>query len=181
MKRSNNFKRSTSVFFPLLIAALSFYSCGGDDNKGGNSFSCDNYWSKVNLNSICNLGFPSSFTFDTPPQAGATTICLAHVLKNTEPDYIGTISIFKTPSNANALSAYNADKNLVHSDNELEDFDAGGEVGFRVKIAGTERYDYSAVKGAYWVQYTCVVQPDMHACLTLANHDAYMIALVASL
>jgi hypothetical protein len=164
----------------LFIAVFSFCSCGGDGDEG-NTFSCDNYWSKVNLNSICDLGFPGSFEFDSPPQAGATIMCLADVLENTAPAYTGNIIISRTGSNANAISAYEAKESGVSASHDMEDFDAGGEMGFIVKFAGTEHYEYTAVKGVYLIQYGGTVDTDIHACLTKVNHDAYMRALVAKL
>lgn len=165
----------------LLSTFLILYSCKKDDDKNNNSFSCDNYWSRVDLNNVCDLGFPASFTFDSPPQAGATTICIANVLQNAAPDYTGIILITKTPSNENAISAYEAKKSGVSPQNDIEDFDAGGERGFIVKIAGTERYDYNAVKGAFFIQYDATVAPATNPCLTKSNHDGYMRAIVNKL
>lgn len=171
---------STGVFILFLIS--SFYSCKSDDGDGGsNAFSCENYWEKVNLNGVCELGFPASFTFDSPPQAGQTTICIANVLENSVADYNGNIVITKTPSNENAISAYEAKKSAVSPQNEIQDFDAGGERGFIVKIAGTERYDYTAVKGKFLIQYSATADTSIHPCFTKSNHDAYMRALVAKL
>lgn len=165
----------------MSLIVLNLYSCKKDDDKNNNSFSCDNYWSTVNLNNVCDLGFPASFTFDSPPQAGATTICKANVLENAAPDYTGIILITKTPSNENAISAYEAKKSGVSPQNDIEDFDAGGERGFVVKIAGTERYDYTAVKGSFLIQYDATVEPATNSCLTKANHDAYMREIVDKL
>ncbi len=172
---------SAGVFLTA-IAVFSLYSCKSDDDSGdGNSFSCDNYWDRVNLNSVCDLGFPDSFTFDSPPQAGATTICIGNVLKNNIPDYNGRILITKTPSNENAIDAYEAHKSLISPSNDLQDFDAGGDRGLVVQIAGTQQFNYAAVKGKFFVQYSSYVAPDIQPCLTKANHDAYMRAVVAKL
>jgi hypothetical protein len=188
-KSSINFKHVTMKSLSFLknfnivqfIVVFSFCSCGSEDDKGSTSFSCDSYWSKVDFNSVCDLGFPNSFVFDSPPQAGATTLCLADVLENSKPNYNGNIIISKTPSNSNATSAYEAKKSGVSSSNDMQDFDAGGEKGFIVKISGTETYDYTAVKGVFLIQYSASVEPATHPCLTKANHDAYMRALVAKL
>ncbi len=115
------FSKGVLMFFFV----LNLYSCKKDDDKNDNSFICDNYWSIVDINSVCNLGFPASFTFDSPPQAGATTICKANVLENSSPDYTGIILITKTPSNQNAISAYEAKKSGVSPQNDIENFDAG--------------------------------------------------------
>ncbi|HET8804716.1 MAG TPA: hypothetical protein VFM72_09070 [Aequorivita sp.] len=165
----------------FLFIAANLYSCKKGDDDNGNSFTCENYWGRVDLNSICNLGFPASFTFDSPPQAGATTICIANVLQNSEPDYTGLILITKTPSNESAITAYEAKLSGISPQNDIEDFDAGGERGFIVKIAGTERYDYTAVKESFLIQYDASVEPDTNPCLTKVNHDAYMRLIVAEL
>lgn len=176
---AKNFSTGVFVFF---IATSSLYSCKSDDDKGGdNSFSCDNYWDRVELNNVCDLGFPNSFTFDSPPQAGTTTICIANVLENSVPDYNGRILITKTPSNQNAIDAYEAHKSAIHPTNDMQDFDAGGDRGLVVQILGTEQYNYAAVKGKFFVQYSSSVEPATHPCLTKANHDDYMRAIVAKL
>src|SRR5690606_2748607 len=135
-------KDSTGVFV-FFIATYGFYSGKSDDDKAGdNSFSCDNYRDRVELKNVCDLRLPNSFTFDSPPQAGTTTNCIANVLENSAPNYSGRILITKTPSNQNAIDAYEAHKSAIHPTNDMQDFDAGGDRGLVVQILGTEQYNY---------------------------------------
>ncbi len=127
------------------------------------------------------MGFPASFTFDFPPQAGETTICIAEVLGNSIPGYDGRILISKTPTNQNAIDAYEAHKSLISPSNDLQDFNTGGDRGLVVQIAGTEQYNYVAVKGKFFIQYSSSVEPGTHPCLTKPNHDAYMREVVSEL
>ncbi len=50
-----------------------------------------------------------------------------------------------------------------------------------MKISGTERYDYTAVKGSFLIQYDATVEPATNSCLSKVNHDAYMRVIVAKL
>jgi hypothetical protein len=181
MKGLPIFKKLSVRIFILFTAALSMHACGNDDKGINDSFTCQKFWTTLDLNSICDLDFPSSFTFGSLPPAGATIVCDAKVLENLVPDYTGIIVVTKTPSSSNARSAFDAKKSGVSSMNDLQDFDAGGDDGFIVKIAGTENYSYTAIKGAFLIAYNATVQTDSHSCLTKANHDAYMIAIVANL
>lgn len=167
--------------FILAVAACALYSCGGNDDKTSTEFSCDSYWSRVDLNSVCNIGFPDSFNFDSPPQAGATTICQANVLANSSIGYDGIILVIKTPSPENAIASFEAEKSAVHPDNNILDFNAGGDESYAVEITGTDDYIYRAVKDEYIVKYSCTIAPDLHTCLTKANHEAYVRELVSKL
>ncbi len=170
----------------IAVLAIIFFvgitSCSKDKEDNTNGFSCDSYWEKVNLNSICNLDFPSSFTFDAPPQAGATTICQANMLANSGIGYNEIILIIKTPSAENAISSFETEKAAVHSLHTVLEFDGSGDRGYVIEMNGDPAdLIYRVQKGAYIVKYNCKVNPALHSCLTRANHEAYVRALVAKL
>lgn len=167
----------------VIIFFVSNSSCSknkSDDPKSG--FNCETYWNKVDLNSICDLDFPSSFIFDAPPAAGATVICQANMLANTGTGYNEIILIIKTPSADNAISSFETEKSVVHSSHTVIEFDGDGDRGYVIEMNGDPNdLIYRVQKGAYIVKYSCKVNPALHSCLTRANHEEYVKELVSKI
>lgn len=177
--RTTNLK--ITVLAIIFFVGITSFSKDKND-KNNNGFNCDYYWEKVNLNSICDLDFPSSFTFDAPPKAGATIICQANMLANSGIGYNEIILIIKTPSADNAINSFETEKAAVHSYHTVLDFDGGGDRGYVIEMNGNPTdLIYRVQKGQYIVKYTCKVNPALHSCLTRANHEAYVQALVSKL